>query len=140
MAAYRRAIRLDSDWAGFHYGLGNAYRRLGRHEESLVSSRRAVELDPDDAAFHLGLAGVYRYLGDEVQAQHHLAGARRLTKPDDRYNLACLESIAGDVEAAPAYLEQALEKTPGYRDLACRDPNLNSIRDDAHFQASVGEE
>jgi tetratricopeptide (TPR) repeat protein len=138
VAAFQRAIELDLTDAYPHNNLGNVYRDLGRQEEAIAAYRRAIELDPDFALPHGGLAGIYRRLEDEAKQQHHLTEARRLIDSDDHGNLACLESIAGNVDTALEHLGKALEKTPGLRALARRDPDLASIRDDPRFRELVG--
>ena len=140
IAAYQRAIELDSTLAAPHNGLGLVYADLGRQEEAIAAFRRAIELGSDSVTPYVGLAGIYRRLGDEVEWQHHLAEARRLLKPDDHYNLACLESIAGNVDAALEHLAKASEKAPGCRQLARRDPDFDFIRDDPRFRELVGED
>ena len=55
----------------------------------------------------------------------------------DKYDEACFEAVAGNVEEALALLQEAMEITPGYRDLARRDPDFAFIREDPRFQALV---
>jgi tetratricopeptide (TPR) repeat protein len=138
IAAYRRAIELDPEEAVYHNNLGIVYSDLGRSEEAIAAYRRAIELDPDDATPHVSLAGIYRHLGDKAKCQRHLAEARRLLKPDAHYNLACVESIAGNVDAALDHLSKALEKAPRRREWARRDPDLAFIRDHPRFRELVG--
>ncbi|MCK4316148.1 MAG: tetratricopeptide repeat protein, partial [Anaerolineae bacterium] len=140
IAAYQRAIELDSTLTAPHNGLGLVYADLGRQEEAIAAFRRAIELGSDSVTPYVGLAGIYRRLGDEVEWQHYLAEARRLLKPDDHYNLACLESIAGNVDTALEHLAKVLEQRPGQCAWARRDPDLAFIRDDPRFQELVGED
>jgi tetratricopeptide (TPR) repeat protein len=118
-----------------------ALRELeGRLEEALREHERAVELEPDSGTRHTGLSSVLRKLGREAEAAEHLARARELMADATDYNKACIESIAGNADAALAHLAQALERAPGRRDWARRDPDLAFIRDDARFRELVGEE
>ena len=138
MAAYQRAIELDPTFAYPHNGLGNVYRDLGRYDEAIAAYQRAIELDPTFATAHISLASLYRYLGRTDDWARHIAEARRLVKPDDTYNLACLESVAGNDDAALEHLAQVLAARPGLRAWAARDPDLAWVRDDPRFQALVG--
>ena len=54
------------------------------------------------------------------------------------YNQACIEAIAGNVEAALAHLERALTQAPGNRDWAARDPDFEPLHGQPRFEALVG--
>jgi tetratricopeptide (TPR) repeat protein len=118
--------------------LDNVYYQQGQHEQAIAEYKRAAELDPNNAVSRVGLAGVSRNIGDAEGPARYAAEARRLLKPDDHYNLACMESVFGDSEAALAHLAQALKQAPGLRAWARRDPDLAFIRDDPRFWALVG--
>jgi len=117
--------------------LGALYETQGRLEEALREHRRAVELQPENSMRHASLASVLHKMGRAEEAAEHLAQARQLLPPDDNYIRACLESIAGNVEAALEHLAQALAQAPGHRAWAARDPDLAWISDDPRFQALV---
>ena len=51
------------------------------------------------------------------------------------YNLACYWSLAGNVKLAVAYLSQAFDLEPEYRELVLREPDFDPIRNHPHFQA-----
>jgi tetratricopeptide (TPR) repeat protein len=140
IAAYQRAIDLDPEDAYPHNGLGNVYRAQGRYEEAIAAYQRAIDLDPEYATPRVGLAGVYRHIGDTDASRHHAEQARQLLAPDDHYNKACIESIAGNADAALDHLAKALERVPGMQNWARRDPDLAFIRDDPRFQALMKEE
>jgi tetratricopeptide (TPR) repeat protein len=137
IAAYQRAIALDPEDADYHNNLGIAYQHAGRYEEAIAAYQRAIELDPEYAVPRVGLAGVYRHIGDTDASSRHVEQSRRLLAPDDYYNKACIESIAGNADAALKYLAKALERAPGMQNWARRDPDLAFIRDDPRFQALV---
>jgi tetratricopeptide (TPR) repeat protein len=137
IAAYQRAIDLDPENALPHNGLGNVYSAQGRYEEAIAAYQRAIELDPGDAAFQASFAAACRELGHEADYEKHIHRARELMANESDYNKACIESIAGNADAALDHLAKALERAPGLRDLARRDPDLAFIRDDPRFQALV---
>jgi tetratricopeptide (TPR) repeat protein len=84
------------------------------------------------------LAGVMRHLNRMEESARFAEQAHHHLSPDDYYNLACLESIAGNVEAALEHLRLALEKDPGQRKWAKRGPDLEWIRGDKRFWEVVG--
>ena len=114
--------------------LGALYEMEGRLEEALREHARAVELEPDSGMEHASLSSVLRKLGREAEAAEHLARARELMADESDYNRACLESIAGNVDAALEHLARALQRAPGIRAWAARDPDLASIRNDPRFR------
>jgi len=138
IAAYERAIELDPKGATPHQGLGVIYHLSGRHDEAISAYQRAIELDPNGASFRASLAAACRALGRQSEYEEHTQRARELMANEVDYNKACIESIAGNVDAALAHLAQALEKAPGDRAWARRDPDLAFIRDDPRFWELVG--
>lgn len=137
VAAYQRAIRLDPASADAHNGLGLAFMFLGQADPARTALQRAVELDPDNASFRISLATMLQKSGLRAGALEHLARARELLPDDEYYDRACLETLAGNVEAALDYLEQALAEAPEEREWASRDPDLEALRDQPRFEALV---
>jgi tetratricopeptide (TPR) repeat protein len=133
----KRAVEVDPEYASAWNGLGIVYRAQGRYEEAIAAYQRAIDLDPEDAAFQASFAAVCRELGREKDYEQHIRRARELMANESDYNKACIESIAGNIDAALDHLAKALERAPGLRDWARRDPDLAFIRDDPRFQALV---
>jgi tetratricopeptide (TPR) repeat protein len=52
------------------------------------------------------------------------------------YNLACMESLSGEREAALAHLAEAIEEDPRAREWAQSDSDFEPIRDDPRFPAT----
>ncbi|MEE1774575.1 tetratricopeptide repeat protein, partial [Streptomyces sp. JV181] len=64
---------------------GDAYRKLGRHDEALADFARAVEMDPPYAWAFAGRAAVYEALGRHEEA---LADYDRALEIDPLYEWA----------------------------------------------------
>jgi len=137
--AYQHAIALDPERADDHTMLGSLYELQGRLDDALREHQQAVTLEPGMGMRHGSLASVLRKLGRDEEAAAHLARARELIPPDDHYNLACLEAIAGNTDAALDHLEKALAQNPARRDWAARDPDLESLRDHPRFKRMTNE-
>ncbi|MFL5822753.1 MAG: TPR end-of-group domain-containing protein, partial [Solirubrobacteraceae bacterium] len=56
-----------------------------------------------------------------------------------RYNLACLEAVQGDSDAAVAALRTAIEMRPGLAESAREDEDLAALRERSDFRELVGE-
>ncbi|RLC78827.1 MAG: hypothetical protein DRI61_09160, partial [Chloroflexi bacterium] len=136
--AYRKAIELNPRFAAPWNSLGNVYYEQGRYEEAIEAYRKVIELNPNRGATYCALASIYRRLGRQKELEEHIRKARELLPPDDHYNRACLESICGNVEEALEHLKLALEKDPGMKEWAKRDPDLEWIREDERFWELVG--
>jgi tetratricopeptide (TPR) repeat protein len=53
------------------------------------------------------------------------------------YNVACSEALLGRTDDAIEHLEESLTAWPDFKELASKDDDFASIRDDARFQALV---
>jgi tetratricopeptide (TPR) repeat protein len=138
--AYRKVIELDSNVAGAYYNLSNMLRALNRDAEALTFAMKANELAPDRLSYLMALAAIHKKLGHQAESNQYIAQARELIKPDDWYDLACIESVCGNAEAAIENLRRAAQENKLDPDWAKRDPDLEWIRDDPRFKEIVGEE
>jgi TolB-like protein len=119
-------------------------RRLGRDAEAEASIReglrraeRVLDLDPTNCrALALG-AGGWVDLGDRDRAIEWCRRAEAAIPDDDAvgYNVACAYAKLGESEAALARLEKVFTGRFGLRSWVERDPDLDSLRSDARFQA-----
>jgi len=112
---YRRAIRLQPDFAIAHYNLGLALWEQGRVAEAIPAYQRAIELQPDFAPAYnnLGVAYLQQNLFEPA-----IACLTRLLelRPDDRSaatNLSVALAQQGRFEAATKLCRQALLVVPG---------------------------
>jgi len=78
--------------------------------------------------------GYYRK-GDEAAAREHLT--RFVAENDDQwqghYNLACLEALTNNPDAAIKHLERAIELEPEAREYAAKDEDFDDLRDRPDF-------
>ena len=56
--------------------------------------------------------------------------ATLLDEPVYYYNLACYDTVLGNLEQAKAYLRASFRLDKSFRELAKSDPDLKQIRDD----------
>ena len=137
IAAYQRAIQIDPKYATPYSNLALSLRLLNRDMEAVPLLEKYVQLNPNDADPHLALASVHKKLGHIEQSAKFAAQARTLIKPDNWYNLACLESVCGNTDAAIENLRRAAKSESFPREWAQRDPDFEWIRDDARFKEIV---
>lgn len=107
-----RAIDLQPTLADAHSWLGMALLNLGRIDEAVASLRTTLTLEPDNAQGHQALGRVLWMGTARVdEALHHLRRAIELN-PEGGYaylQLAMLEALNGDRDAAEASARQAIE-------------------------------
>jgi serine/threonine protein kinase/Flp pilus assembly protein TadD len=117
---------------------------LGREADAKEALRRGLqlvekhlELNPDDArALYLG-AGALVQLGERERSLEWAKRAYAIdpTDPGVLYNVACVNSLHGNVEDAMACLAQAIENGFGHKEWLEHDSDLNALRGDPRFQA-----
>ncbi|XVU28258.1 tetratricopeptide repeat protein [Actinoplanes sp. CA-054009] len=76
-AAFREAVRCESDNAYGHNGLGSALHGLGRHKEAEAAFREAVRCDPGNAYGHNGLGNALYDQGRHAEAEAAYRAASR---------------------------------------------------------------
>ncbi|HEV2423679.1 MAG TPA: tetratricopeptide repeat protein [Terriglobia bacterium] len=78
VAAFRKALALDSEAVPARLGLAKALRQLGRRSEALTALEPASRSAPNDPDVHFVLAQIYRDLGQTAEAQKEMAAFQRL--------------------------------------------------------------
>ena len=116
---------------------GDHEAALVGYEEALEVAGRHMDLNPDDARAATMRAVALCRVG---RVEEGLAWAERALAMDVedagvRYNAACLFAVAGRVDRALDCLEDALEVGFGNKGWLERDPDLDSLRGEARFQA-----
>jgi Tfp pilus assembly protein PilF len=138
-AEYRAAIELDPKDAAAYENIMILLRRNDREEEAIPFVEKWMQLDPQNFDPPLALASIHKKYGRLSESAKFAEQARKLIKEDDWYNLACLESVCGNVDAAIAHLRRAAQSEKFDRDRVKRDPDFEWIREDARFKEIVGE-
>ncbi len=113
MAAYRRALQLNPDYAEAHNNVGNILREMGKMEAAIGAYLRAARLQPDNAVPHFNLAQALQAAGrfEEALAAY---GKALLAKPDYFEVLANVAIILASLqrfdEALASYAKAAALK------------------------------
>ncbi|HKP87428.1 MAG TPA: tetratricopeptide repeat protein [Blastocatellia bacterium] len=145
IAAFKSAIALSPANDIFYYNLGDAYSRVGMHQEAyeqyerayhLLSERLRVKGDNGEMLGQLAMCQVK--LRSDEEALANIERAIRL-EPHNiivMYQRAVIYALAGQVEEAIEFLTDALAN--GYsRSEAGRDPDLEALRDDEKFKSLI---
>ena len=136
--AYRKSIELDPGYVHPYNNLCTLLRLWGKEEEALRWAEEAHRLDAKSISHFLNLVAIQKNLGDATKANQYAEQAREVVRPDDWYNLACLEAICGNTDAAIEHLRRAAEQPTFECEWAAEDPDLESLRDDPRFKEIVG--
>ncbi|MBM3315406.1 tetratricopeptide repeat protein, partial [candidate division WOR-3 bacterium] len=114
VAAYARAVGLDSSLAPAALNLGALLQARGDLDEAAALYRSAVSRRPDYAPAHANLGVVLHKLGDTGGAIAELRRAAGLDPANagTAYNLAWLFRLAGEPDSARAWAERAFRLRP----------------------------
>jgi predicted AlkP superfamily phosphohydrolase/phosphomutase/tetratricopeptide (TPR) repeat protein len=106
----------ESGGAGYHYQLGETYRRLQRPDEAIEQFQKVLALDPHDWGAHLGLAQSHLASGNRSKAEELARASLALN-----YRLAPAHFVLGtclrrdgQYSAARDCYEKALENNPNF--------------------------
>jgi TolB-like protein/cytochrome c-type biogenesis protein CcmH/NrfG/predicted Ser/Thr protein kinase len=137
VALYERAAELRPEDYQTPLLMAQVYDDLHRPEDAAAARRRGIrlaedhlELNPDDnRALYMGANGLVA-LGERERGLEWARRARELDPEDSMmlYNLACIYSLAGEVESAIECLETCLHHGFSHRDWIEHDSNLDAAR------------
>ncbi len=108
------AIRLEPQFAGAYFNLGNVYRALGRIDEAADAYRRALRIAPDDVEAHANLGAM---LAERDRLEEAVAELETALRYDPHSSVALTNlGIAlrkeGRNDEAIAALRDAVARTP----------------------------
>ena len=114
IAAYRKAIELDPDFADAHCNLGTVLYNQGRRPDARACFERALELAPDHLEAHFNLANVLEEDDRDESALRHFKEAVRIDPffADAQLNLALLYEKLGLPRTARAFWRRYLQLEP----------------------------
>jgi len=114
IAAYRRALELDPDFADAHCNLGTVFYNQGRHAESRDCFKRSLALAPDHLESHFNLGNVLEEEDRNEGALKHYKEATRIDPffADARLNLALLYEKLGLRRTARVHWRRYLQLEP----------------------------
>ncbi len=110
----REAVRLQPDFAGAHFNLGNAYRDTGRLDDAATEYRETVRLVPADAEAHANLGALLSERGRIDEARAELITALHYDPHSDvaLTNLGIALRRQGTPGDAVAALRELVARTP----------------------------
>jgi tetratricopeptide (TPR) repeat protein len=114
---YRELSRRGGDSWILFYNMGNAYKKLGRHEEAAASYEKSLALHPDHPDTHNNLGVVLKKLHEDERAIRAFEAAMQLDPgfQNAPFNLATLYFRLGDRENAVRLFEFVEESFPELR-------------------------
>ncbi|MBM3130405.1 MAG: tetratricopeptide repeat protein [Chloroflexi bacterium] len=135
--AHRTAIKLDPDNSAAYTNLGYLLRSSNRLAEAVPVFQKSQRLETNFNSL-LCLAGIHKQLGNLRGSIKYASEASRLIPVGDWYNIARLESIRGNVDAAFENLRRAAQQVDFDHAWAWRNSDLEWIRADPRFREIVG--
>jgi len=113
---YRKAIKLNPDFAEAHFNLGNLMRKLGKLKEAKISYLKAIEINPNFANAHCNLGTLLRDLGNLHQAEVSFRKAIEINPNNAIFhsNLGGILKNFGKLKEAELSCLKAIEINPNY--------------------------
>lgn len=134
---YYKAIAIDRELFYPYKNLGNAYVAIGQLENALEAYYQASRIDPSNIQTLIRRAYVERRLGNEKELVTVVDRVRLLLASDAYYDRACIESIAGNVEASIQALQAAIEQGLVTIESVLGDPSFAFIHEDPRYKALI---
>jgi predicted Zn-dependent protease len=99
---------------------------------ALRLSQRFCAVNPNQPYGYVHAAFCLHELGRTSEAKHTLLDgpAALLDEPVYYYNLACYDTVLGNLEQARVYLRASFRLDKSFRELAKNDPDLKQMRDE----------
>ena len=100
--AYKKAIRINPEYADAYYNMGLSYHLLGHHTEAIEAFKQAIRIVPGYTKAHYSMGVTYGTLGRLTEAIRAIKQAIRID-PDDstaHYNLGYAYLQFGDKGSA----------------------------------------
>lgn len=117
--AFRECVSKDPKRPAIWANLGNAYLKLGKHENALESYNKAIELAPTNATFYQNLGNIFNAKGDLEQAKNAFQKSAELSAAVDPkaaasnyYNLGVTFINNGKSQEASEALKNAVASDP----------------------------
>jgi tetratricopeptide (TPR) repeat protein/NAD-dependent SIR2 family protein deacetylase len=137
---FRQAIELNSDNADLYSSLGIFNLKSLRYDEALDMFKKALSINREHLISLIGLANLFKRINDSKNAEEYLNQARKVVDEDNFYDLACINAISGNADAAIENLRKAFENNYIDRIYAKHSISLETIRNDPRFKKIMGEE
>ena len=128
------AITADPKYAHAYRGLSILLREEGNLEQARLIYIRRLDLEPNNFNVSLALAGICRQVDDRAGCSKYVEIARALIPAEEYYDLACLDSICGNFDAALEWLSKAVKQDGFDSAWARKDPDLLWVREDSRFE------
>lgn len=111
-AQYRLALQDQPSSAQLHNNLGFSLYLEAKWQEAIESFNQALEYQPNFVRAEMNLGMAHGKMGSFATSLEHFRNA--VPEADAQYNVAVLQTTAGDFAGAAASLEQALTARPNF--------------------------
>ena len=132
---FRKAIKLNPDFAEGHYNLGNILKDLGNLQDAELSTLKAIEIKPNYAEAHYNLGNILRDLGNLQDAEFSYRKAIEIIPnyAEVHSNLGSILKDLGNLQDAELSTRKAIEIKPNlaeaHSNLGVVLTNLGKLKD-----------
>jgi eukaryotic-like serine/threonine-protein kinase len=139
IAQFTRTIATNGNFGVTHWGLGETYRELGRHDDAIAELRKAVELSNASPYMRAWLAHGLAAAGRRDEAQTIRRDLERLA--NERYLspflFALMASGFGEREQTIAWLEKTFDARSGWMPFVPVEPEFQWLKKDPQFERLI---
>lgn len=139
--AYKKEIEYNPEDHNAYSNLIKLLRAQDRDNDALKIAEEALRKNAKSFELFISLVGIHKGLGNTSEVNKYASAARKLIEPDAWYDIATLECLSGNKEAAIENLARAAKEDPEFdRPYAKTDADFESIRNDPRFKEIVGDD
>jgi TolB-like protein/lipoprotein NlpI len=129
LAAFNKSLELAPQRAATHSWLGVTLLHLGRGDDALAETMR----EPEDWARNFALALIHHAAGRRSESDEALRELIRTNENDAAYQVAEVQAVRGDIDAAFQWLERAYAQKDAGIPWTRIDPFLRSLHGDPRW-------
>ncbi|CRY92535.1 TPR repeat family protein [Synechococcus sp. WH 8103] len=111
---FKRAIKINPNFADAHLNIGSLYSEMGRKDKAISCLQRSISLKPESDIAYLNLGCIYADQGDYARALSFTLKSYKINpnNPSTLTNLGNIYLTVGKANEAVIYFQESLKREP----------------------------